>query len=187
MPAVAQRPRNLCQLTLADGFTVDFPNFTCTHCQRAVSMDPELTPQAEAELTDAARQRGFQGDVIALLKSQFEESRVCRGCDALTCVQPGCVEDCRNVYNVDGPLATENVLWQPWLGRDKDNYPVDRIYHPDGTAELVRRKDNGMSERELARTVIPRTEFDRIAEAREQERIEREHRAWHEQKIRIPR
>ncbi len=155
MSAVLQHPGNLYELTLPDGMKIDIPNFTCLHCQRTVNQDPKLTPATEARMIAAARDRGFTdaAEVMRLWHAQFEESRVCRACNALTCCEPGCVADCRNIYEQDGPLAAADVLRQPWMLRDEQSYPVDRVRLEDGSEKLVRRRDNGLTKRELERMV----------------------------------
>jgi hypothetical protein len=99
----------------------DFPCFTCVHCNCVVVMNPD-------------RQR---------------PRNTCRKCMALTCDKAGCTLDCRNLVEVDGPLALKDINSQPWLLRDPQGWPLDRIVE-DGKEILVLRKDNGHTDREMA-------------------------------------
>lgn len=74
----------------------------------------------------------------------------CKTCMGLACDLPACATECRNLIEVDGPLAHRDVLRQPWFLRDYQGYPVDRIYLPDGREQLIRRADNGSTASAMA-------------------------------------
>jgi hypothetical protein len=110
----------------------EIPTYTCCHCMGVVWEPP-----------------GYD-------KS---DRFTCKRCMRFACPQPGCRAACRNVLEVDGPLAYNDADNQPWMLRDEQGYPVDRLWTPDGTGgfveKLVRRKDNGMTSRQLSGQVIP--------------------------------
>ena len=73
---------------------------------------------------------------------------------------------------------------QPWMLRDEQSYPVDRLYLPNGETRLVRRKDNGMTQRELERQAIPPSELHEYANRVLDERAEE---AWEKHRVRVAR
>lgn len=100
----------------------EFDTFTCCHCGRCVVKHPDR------------------------VRPRF----TCKSCMRWACDLPGCSTECRNLIEVDGPLAHRDVLGQPWFLRDAQGYPVDRVMLPDGTERLIRRRDNGQTARVMA-------------------------------------
>lgn len=99
------------------------------------------------------------GGVIAKNPARQRPRYRCKSCMGLACDLPGCSTECRNLIEVDVPLAHRDVLDQPWLLRDAQGYPVDRIVLPDGTAHLIRRDDNGLTSRAMAQTAATERTF----------------------------
>lgn len=136
---VTQRPRNFWHYENAvTGESYDLPCFTCRHCGRVKAPMPRPDNRTRAE-------------VDAAIATWWATRSVCKKCMGQICELPGCHAECRPLFVVDGPLAYDDVMGQPWLFRDRGGYPVDRVYDAQGAELLVRRKDNGLSQRELAR------------------------------------
>jgi hypothetical protein len=117
-----------------------WPTFTCEHCGITVFINP-------------GRQRPRKRCLRCMgARDPFGDLRLGWCCD-----RPGCdpSNGCRSVYLDDSPLAHADTGQQPWLLRDAEGYPVDRIWTSATECILVRRNDNGMTQREMARQARP--------------------------------